>query len=216
MNKTLALTFFAAGVSLAPQAYAAPGDFAVGAGIGTAGLEAQAAYAVSDFVVVRGAANWLDFSRSEAFDDINYDMDVGLSTIALGLDLHPFRNAFVLSGGAYFGDRKADVVGAPTTNVTIGGTTYTPAQAGRITGTLDLGDVAPFAGLGFDSTFTSTSAWGFRAMAGIVFGDVSATLRSSNPAVTAADLAREQANIENDAGVLESYPLVSVGVNYRF
>ena len=85
--------------------------------------------------------------------------------------MHPFRNSFFVSGGAYFGERGVDLDATPTRDVRIGGVTFTPAQVGRLDGRIDLEDTAPFAGIGFDNTFTRGGRLGFRFTAGAVFGD---------------------------------------------
>ncbi|MGD2131395.1 MAG: hypothetical protein PVI23_01295 [Maricaulaceae bacterium] len=210
----------AAAVFFTPAASAQ--DFAAGIGVGTAGLEAQAAFSVNDRLSLRASGNYLDVDRSENFDDVDYDAVLEASTVAGFVDLRPFANAFTLTGGAYLGSREASLTGTPTTPVEIGGTTFTPTEVGSLVGGIDLGEFAPFVGLGFDNTFTRSSPWGLRLNAGVAVGqEPDVTLQSVGGTLTGdptlnAELAAEAENISDDADVLRYYPVVSAGVTWRF
>lgn len=89
-------------------------------------------------------------------------------------------------------------------------------------GQIKLKDVAPFAGLGFDNTFTRSSRWGFRALAGVAWSDepevgLESTGGSlSNDPTFRARLAEERASIQSDVEDYGFYPVLQLGLNYKF
>lgn len=148
-----------------------PGPIAVGAQVGTPGLGANIQFALNDMVVLRGGYDVLQWDRDDSYQDVDYNAEIDFKSPGAFVDLHPFRNSFFVSGGAYFGERGVDLDATPTRDVRIGGVTFTPAQVGRLDGRIDLEDTAPFAGIGFDNTITRGGRLGFRFTAGAVFGD---------------------------------------------
>ena len=77
-------------------------------------------------------------------------------------------------------------------------------------------------GFGFDTTFTGSGHWGFHILAGAaVFGSGDVTLDAvggtlSNDPVLQAELAREIQEIEDEIEDYELWPVVQVGLSYRF
>jgi hypothetical protein len=76
-------------------------------------------------------------------------------------------------------------------------------------------------GLGWDNTYYHAGRIGFRAVAGVVFGDKPDVALSAvgpfaaNPAVL-SNLAAESASLQRDAEDYRYYPIVQLGLNYRF
>jgi len=212
----------------APEAYAETygpkqrlARFAVGAGFGTAGIEAQAAVRVTKRFAVRAGANILEFDRVEDIDDITYDLDVSATTASVFADLRPFANAFTLTAGGYFGGRRLDLVATPQGNFTIDDIEFTPAQVGDLTGSLDLGSTAPFVGLAFDNTFQGKPGIGVRFGAGVAFGKADVELASSGGLFSAEPILlqaieQEEASIQDDITLLRFYPVVSLGLTWSF
>jgi hypothetical protein len=107
---------------------------------------------------------------------------------------------------------------------TIGGQTFTLDQVHGVRATAKLDQFAPTLGLGYNNTFLHNH-WGFKAIAGVVFSDQPrAELTGVNqgvldPATLArlqAAIAAEQARIDSHLSILKTYPLIELGVAYRF
>jgi hypothetical protein len=198
------------------------GRFAVGAQVGTPGLGLQAQWALSPKVVLRGGYDVLNWDRNQTYKGIDYDAKIDFKSPGAFLDLHPFENGFLVSGGAYFGSRKIDLDATPTGNVNIGGATFTPAQVGTLTGRIELEKTAPFIGVGYDNTFAPNGRLGFRILAGAAFGDkptVDLDARGgtlSNDLVFRARLDDEERQIQDEADNYKVLPVVQAGLNLRF
>lgn len=196
--------------------------FAVGVQGGTPGLGANVQFSLNDYLVLRGGYDALSIERDDTYDGIPYNGEADFSSPGAFVDLHPFRNAFFVSGGAYFGDRSVDIDSTPTTPTEIGGVTFTPEQIGTLRGSIDLEGTAPFVGVGFDNTFTSGGHWGWRVLVGAAFSDepqvdlASEGGSISDTAEFQAALAVEEADILAEADDYDVLPVVQLGLNYRF
>lgn len=195
---------------------------AVGVTAGTSGVGVEAQFALGPIFVLRGAVDTLGYDVDSRYEDVEYSGRFDFDTVGAFVDLHPLANGFFVSGGAYMGRRDIGLNATPSAPVRIGGQTFTPAQVGTLSGQIKLKDVAPFAGVGFDNTFTRASRWGFRAVAGVAWSDkpevglesTGGTL-SGDPAFRAR-LAQERASIQSDVENYGFYPIVQLGLNYKF
>ena len=219
--KTLQAMLAAATVLAA--AGAAQAQVAVGVHAGTAGFGPDVQVHLNDNFTVRGAADWMNFDYGRDYNGVHYDGRLKLATGGAFLDWHPWGNAFFLSGGAYFGDRKIDLSSVPASNVTIGGVSYTPAQVGRLDGHIKMDSTAPFAGLGFDTNNRGvTRGFGFKGLLGVAFsGQPKVDLTSSggllsNTVLLEPQLQLEEQRIAHDARYLQTYPVAQIGVTYHF
>ncbi|MEO1324892.1 MAG: hypothetical protein AAFV59_18020 [Pseudomonadota bacterium] len=217
--KLAALALMSAGLS---SPALADGDFAITGGIGTMGGTVEGQFQVNDYFQLRAGANYLAFDEDIDVDDITYDGELDFSGFGAFVDVHPFGNSFFVTGGAYAGGKDIDLVASSTVAVEIGGVVFTPAEYGRLEGDVAFDDVAPFLGLGFDTTFEGNGNWGFNVLAGAaVFGSGDVTLEAvggtlSNDPILQAQLAQEIQDIENEIEDYELWPVVQVGLSYRF
>lgn len=220
--KAIAPVVFAAAV-LALAAAPARAQVTVGAHAATTGLGADVQVRLSDYFSLRGSGDWLDFSMSRDYDSVHYDGRLQLGVGGAFLDWHPWANAFFLSGGAYFGDRRVTLSATPAANVILGGQSFTPAEVGRLDGAIKLASAAPFAGFGVDSNAGAMAhGWGFKGVLGVAFsGKPQVSLASSGGVFSGTSilqqaLAAEQANIAGKASFLQYYPVVQAGLTYKF
>jgi hypothetical protein len=192
----------------------------IGAAVGTPGIGVELGTDLSQTFGLRLQGNYFGLSRDVNSNRITYDGDLDLLSVGLVGDIYLFNSGFRLSGGAFYNKNNVDLVATPTGTVTVGGTTYTGAQIGRLDGRVDFNEFSPYAGIGY-TTKRGGTGLSFVFDAGVLFqGAPDVRLTSSGPISTApgfaADLERERAEIAEDIDVLKYYPVVRIGIAYRF
>ena len=221
MFRVFALSGFIAAFafSVTPVAAQGRGDWSVGANVGTLGFGPEIAYSVSPRLTLRGVGNFLEYDYDTSVDGIDYDINLDFMSAGAFVELHPLRNGFHFSLGALYNDNTAGLSATAQNGSVIGGTTVVGGPVG-LRGDLSVDEFAPYLGVGWDSTFTSRSNWSFTMRAGVLYqGKPEVTLRQTTPGpptISQPDLDAEARQIEDDLTFLEFYPVVSIGMNYRF
>jgi len=106
----------------------------------------------------------------------------------------------------------------------VGNGTYSVAAGDSITGQLNMGSSAPYLGLGWSQHGVNQTGLSFNFDLGVRFGkaDVSLTRNGFSALPTAtlaqldADIQTEQTKLANDLKVLKTYPVIGVGLSYRW
>ncbi len=195
---------------------------AVGATAGTSGVGLDVQVKLGPIFTLRGSLDRLTHSADESYDGVDYNADLTFDTVGAFIDMHPMGNGLLISGGAYLGDRDIALAATPTGPVEIGGQTYSSSQVGTLNGAVKLGDVAPFVGLGWDDTFYRNSRWGIRAIVGVAWSDepevaLTSTGGSlSNDPTFQARLRDESQRITEETEGYGLFPIIQVGLNYKF
>lgn len=190
--------------------------------MGTTGVGAEAHLAVGPVFVLRGGIDTLGYDFDETYGEVDYGGRFDFDTVSGFVDLHPFLNGFLISGGVYVGDRTIDLDARPSATVEIGGATFTPAQVGTLSGRIKLSETAPFVGIGYDDAFYREGAWGFRGIVGVAWsqqpevGLTSSGGSLSNDPAFRARLDAEAREIQEDAEDKAFFPVVQLGLTHRF
>ena len=198
--------------------------WSLGAQIGTSGIGAEVGFMASPQWVFRGEFDNLEYHGDIKGDVLTYKGKFRLNTGGLFVDWHPWSNPWAVTAGAFIGAREADASPHLEAVNTIGGQTFTFDQVNGLSGKLKLDNFAPTLAVGWNNTFYGNH-WGFKALAGIVFStQPSVTITRTGGSVLPPDiqarldaaLQAEAAKIEDHADILKTYPLVQLGVYYRF
>jgi hypothetical protein len=197
-------------------------DIAISIGGGSTGGVVELEYRATDMLYLRGGYNYLNFGTDAQVDDIDYNGDFEFSGGGIFVDIHPFKKSFFVSAGAFVGDKAFDFDAAPNQSVNIGDFDFTPAEYGQLEGDAKFKDAAPFLGAGIDTTFTGSRHIGFKALAGAAFfGSGEVQMRSVNGSLSDEPLLQQQldieaAKIEDEIDNYDIYPVVQLGLSYRF
>jgi hypothetical protein len=220
-----ALRFALSGIAtvastLATAATAQDSRWSVGLIGGTLGIGPQVAFRPNAHFGVRANAGFLSVSRDEEVDDIDYDGELDLNSYGAMLDWFPTGGGLRISLGGRVNNTEIDLVGRPTTSVTVGNTTYTPQQIGTLSGTVTTDDVAPLLTIGYGGTlaqgFTIGAEIGVLWQGEPEIGDLRSTgLLASTPQLQ-ADIEREEREIEDDLSDYDLWPILQVEFLYRF
>lgn len=199
-----------------PGAGAGDGRFVVGITGGTLGIGPEAGFRPSEHVAVRANATFLSVGHGFHSNDIAYDGEVKLKSAGVMVDIFPFGGGFRLSAGARINGNKGHAHATPTSAVTIGKKTYTPAQIGTLEGNADVKSFAPALTVGYGGTMRSGFLFGVEA--GALFqGNVRVhELTASNSGVPAAMLETERQSLQSRVDGYKVYPILQFMLGYRF
>jgi hypothetical protein len=198
-------------------------QLAIAPKIGTTGAGADLTIGVARSLNVRlGVQGW---SRSETRteQEIEYDADFKLVSGEVLLDLHPGGRRFRVSAGAVMNGNEVDAVSSDDAVYTINGVDYPAALVGRLRGKVETNSVAPYLGIGWGNAVAPGSRWRFAFDLGAFYqGSPKVSLRAEpvNPALLPPrfeqDLEAERQKIEDDLDSYTIFPVVAVGVSFRF
>lgn len=218
----LPLTLVCATVAQAQSYPPSQPGVAVGVSAGTTGLGVEAQISLGPVFTLRGSIDKLSHDFDQGYDGVDYQAALEFDTLGAFVDMHPLGNGLFISGGAYTGSRDINLLATPSQPVELGGQTFTPSQVGTLDGRIKLQDISPFVGFGWDDTFQRRSRWGFRALAGVAFSEAPEVALSSRGGTLSNDasfqnrLNQEAARIVDEADGYGLFPVLQVGLNYKF
>lgn len=194
---------------------AAAESFALGAKVGTTGLGLEATWRATDSVNLRAGYYAFDYSTDLDEEGIEYDGDLRLRNAAFFADWHPFRGSFRLSaGGVQSGN---EFRGSADGDLDVGDNTYAAVVDAKV----GWSGFAPYLGLGFGNA-VGGGRLSFSFDLGVMFTgspDVRLDGTVNDPALENAfrqDLERERANLADELKDAKYYPVVSLGLAWRF
>ncbi len=221
MRLSLLISALLASGFLASSAYAMdPVD--VGMTVGTLGAGPEVGMViVPNQYDARLSASFFSYSYNKTSSNVTYTGNLQLQNIALMGDWHPFAGSFRLTGGVMYNGNNAGLTAQPAANgtYTFNGNTYTSAQVGSAAAKVNFNALAPYLGLGWGDD-SATAGFHFTSDIGLMYqGAPNVTLTVTNPtnnAQLASDVQAAQSKLQSDLNSLQIYPVVRVGVNYRF
>ncbi|MBT3665947.1 MAG: hypothetical protein HN548_00580 [Opitutae bacterium] len=192
--------------------------FRIAPRISTLGAGLEVAKGFTPNFGVRAGFNYFSYAYDAKESDVSYDFELELKSFAMFADWHPFKGAFRLSGGLLINGNGLTGNAKPTAPVDIGGTDY---SLDSINLDISYNTIAPYVGLGWDTTFGDDDNWGFAFDLGLIYsGSAEAALSVSGPgkvaAIGAGDVKKEQDELQNDLDSLKWWPVVSAGLVYQF
>ena len=209
MQKCLLVTAALVATTLAVTARAEGLGVGVAAKASTNGYGVELGYRLSEHLVVRGGINKGSYTYSSTDAGINYDNTLDFDNIPLSLDWHVFGGVFRLTGGIVGNNNQ--VAGRASGSVNIGGGTYNTTVTTDIT----FKKTAPYVGLGWGNLPSKKGGLGLSFDLGVVAqGSPKAAI--SAPGVPPADIAAEEAALNDELKNFKYYPVVSLGIGYTF
>lgn len=211
----------------------------VGARVGTDGLGLSYTYGLNKYVDLRAGYSFGSYSYDDDDEGIKYKAKLKLGALSALVDIKPFAGGFRVTTGVYSASPEVTLNANGRDIYEVGNEKYDGDL--RLDGGFDLGSAAPYLGIGWGGT-TNGSGFGVSFDLGVMFtGSAKIDLTASgfacdtsgpacdptNPAdpnridVSAdanfqAELAKERADIEDDAKDLKVWPVLNLGLHYRF
>ena len=190
----------------------------IGVKVGTLGVGVDLTARATNWLSFRGSVNAVNLSETYSETDAEYEADVELGAYGLLVDFHPFKGNFRLSAGIMGNRNQIDLLAEPTEDITIGDGTYTPAEAGTLTGEVRFKETVPYFGIGFGSAAKGPGRVKFVLDVGVLqqgSGDVELESSSSSTPGLSSDLEKEEASIESDIEDYKLWPVLAFGISFR-
>ncbi|MBI3899701.1 MAG: hypothetical protein HY308_15605 [Gammaproteobacteria bacterium] len=209
-----------AGLLLTGTANAA-GEFGLGVKAGTLGFGLEGIYSLSEQFNLRGGFNKYSHDGDEDASGIRYDGELDLQTAGLMLDWHPFSGTFRISIGIFNNQNEVTLTATPTSDQTIGGSTFTASEIGTLSGKVEFKKTAPYLGIGWGNAVGKGNRFSFNFELGALFqGSADVTLSSdgtlADDSTYQAALRTEEQEAEDDLDDFKIYPVIAFGMSYRF
>lgn len=209
-----------AGLWGAGQSAAWAEGHAVAAKAGALGLGLEYAYSISERVGLRVGLNGSEFGFDAEESGIEYDFDLVWDSLSVAVDFHPRGTALRLTGGVLRNDNRLEAVSRSAGNITVGDTTYTPAEIGTLTGRVGFDDTAPFVGVGWDWSKRKTG-FGVSFDLGVLQqGSPQVSLTADGTIVGdpvfASDVAAEERELSDSLEDFDLLPFATLGLVFRF
>ncbi len=182
------------------------------------GIEAEKTF--TDATGARVGVNYFTGDYSATIDNIDYDVDLHLMTVSAILNWHPFKGDFRISGGAMYNDNHIDITAEPSVSYDIGDTTYTASDVGTLEGKVKFNEIVPYIGIGWDTSFGKSNRLGLLVDLGVIYQgspdvELTATGLAGNQAFE-SDIQAEEDKLQDELDQYEYYPVIGVGLSYRF
>jgi hypothetical protein len=216
----MATVWVLAALLAAAHSTAAAENHAVAARVGALGLGLEYTYSLTEKVGLRLGLNGSELGFGAEESGIEYDFDLVWDSVSVAVDFHPLRNPLRLTGGLLRNDNRLEAVSRSAGNLTVGDTTYTPAEIGTLTGRVAFDDTAPFIGVGWDWS-RQKERFGLSFDLGVVRqGTPRVSLRADGAIVGdpafASDVAAEEIELADSLEDFDLLPFASLGLVFRF
>jgi hypothetical protein len=196
------------------------GGIDVGVKLSTLGAGVEVNYPLSSRWTVAVGLNKYSKSQIENIDGNDYDQDIDLQTLSLLFNYHPFKGTFRVTAGAMLNNNEVKLTADPNATYEINGTVYDSSEFGELKASVDFEQIAPYIGVGFGHGASSGFSFTFDVgvlMQGEPNVDMTSTGGSlSNDPTFQANLKQEEANAQDDIDEFTLYPVVALGLSYRF
>ena len=189
---------------------------------GTTGSGIEVANPLSENWNFRIHSTGGDLDKNFTHSDIQYDAGLKLTNIGALVDWHPGGSIFRVTGGGFYTKNKFNVTGSLELMVPIGNNTYTSIETGSLTGFIETEDLfSPYFGIGLGKKADSDDGLDVSIDFGVIYTytgpKVSLTadgLLASDPTFM-SDLAEEE-RIISSSKYFKVYPVMSIGITYKF
>lgn len=204
-------------------------DYAAGVGLGpgvgaTFSIKNNLHFRNDDQVQTRFELYGADIDDEDGIEisGIDYEGDIDLTTAKATMDWYPFNEGWgrkvFFSGGLTYMNSEIDADAELDKSFKIGAQQINPGDIQGLNVDIEQDPVSPYLGIGWGNKIGKESGFSFMVEVGVGFPtsdpDVNLTLTDANNVVSAADLAKEKKQLEDDLD--GAFGMGSIAVTYHF
>ncbi len=199
-------------------------SYDVGLKAGSLGVGIEISTPINENLSIRFNINGASYSRSETEQEIDYDGDIDFLNAGLMLDYYPYVDSgFRLTGGAYYNGNELSAVATPRNGTyTLDGIDYDSDMLDVLSADGDFDEFAPYIGLGWGNNVKS-EGFSFSLDVGVLISSPNVILDVTRGSATDAEWNMIQKSAENEQNAIDDdyndiavFPVVMLGVTYRF
>lgn len=202
--------------------------FAEGVGLtakaGTLGMGADLTLGLASRLNARAGINALSYEfdvggEGEDGDAEEIQSELDWQSIMAVLDWHPWAGGFRLSGGLVLNNNEILLSADVNESIEIGDREYTVSD---LTGKVTFDDVVGYVGIGYGNAVGENGRWHFALDLGVMFQGVPEVTIEATASDSAlqnmlnADIERETEDFEEDLEAFDMFPVLSIGISYKF
>ncbi len=190
--------------------------------VGTPGFGGDMTVGISEEINLRTGLNYFSLTivpEEERDDSENITAELRLLTVPLLVDWHPFHGNFRLSAGLAWNGNKISASAKPGEELDFNDRAYLVED---FYGEISFNRISPYLGFGYGNAVAGDSRWTLSLDIGVFYHgapQVDAHATAAHPALQPAmdrDLAKEVADLEDDLRPYRFYPVLTLGLSYRF
>ena len=150
-------------------------------------------------------------------EDYDATFSVGLMSISALGDYFPFESSgFRLTAGVFVNLNQIDAELTPKDEYTVGGDVYTPDNLGTLDANISFNKIAPYIGLGFGNPTGGDSGLGFTFEIGTIYQGGSIVDLTATGLLEPSAAQDQEQTFEENLSWFKWYPIVSLGLTYKF
>ena len=206
----------------------------VGASVGTIGMDAEYTHMISKQYGLAFRLMGGGFSYSGTYEDTDttYDTDITLKNLGAVLEYHPFKSGWYVGAGLFYNGNDFKMNAKPNGGIfTFNGVDYPASLVGSVDGKVEnLNTAVPYFGVGYDDSLFDSDRFFFTLKAGAWYqGTPTVSLTAKDCALDSSpipgtpscndlryDLRQEENDINNDIKDYKWWPVLQIGLMYRF
>ncbi len=194
-------------------------DFAAALKVGTTGISAEAVRSFSPKFNARLGFSFFSYRINGGGgdkDDYSYDAKLGLFSISALADYFPFERGLKLTAGLVINLNKFEADMKPTRSYTVGGDLYTPDLLGTMNADISFNKIAPYIGIGFGNPTAGAKGLGFSFDIGTIYQGSPKAKLSATGLIEPSASPEQQQQLEENLSWFKWYPVLSLGITYKF
>ena len=152
-----------------------------------------------------------------AKDDYSLNAKLKLNSVTALADWMPFESSsFHLSAGLSYNNNQPQVTAIPQISKVIGGDVYNKDNLGNMDVTLSFNKIDPYIGIGFGNSTGGQSGLGFMFDLGVYYQGKPGVKLAANGLLSPSASPEQEAIVQNNLSWFQWYPVLSIGLSYKF